>query len=663
MGHDTTLIMKNTPQCLRILPQWLVWRNEEVKGRLTKVPYDAKTGRKASSTDPATWTTFEQAVEAFARSNHYDGIGFVFTRDDPFCGIDLDDCVDENTNVAPWAQAVMAQFHSYTEISPSGTGVKIFLRGRKPDFADCSAKDIDPDGYGELELYDHARYFAVTGDLWPGSATDVADCQAALDVLCQRLWRQPARPSAPTPAREQAAAQSLVPAQVHSDDRVGRCLAAMLKMNVADRNDGSHRLFAAACRCVEHDLTDAEAVVCLRAYAALKPFPAKWTSADLVKRLRDAERSAERGAAVAEDAGIILPAYKTVGKLLADYPDLRRPTIHGLLREGETGNLIAASKKGKSWLAVDLALAVATGRPWLGTFQTARGKVLILDNELHGETSADRIPKVAEARLIPLAEIADQVCVENMRGRLVDLFQLESYFGAIEPGTFTLVILDAFYRFIPKGTDENDNGTVAQLYNHIDRYAQHLGCSFVLIHHASKGNQSSKAVTDVGAGAGSQSRAADTHLILRPHQQDGVVVLDAAVRSWPPVSPMCLEWACPVWNPVSGLDPADLRPERPRRKPKEESKPPVPAEPPWDTEKFVGTFIITEARPRAVILEAAEKAGLSERRAETFLKRAVETGRAFPWRFASNQPVRYATIEQPLIDMPVSDGKRKRKRK
>jgi hypothetical protein len=236
---------------------------------------------------------------------------------------------------------------------------------------------------------------------------------------------------------------------------------------------------------------------------------------------------------------------------------------------------------------------------------------------LHGETSADRIPKVAEARQIPLSEIASRVCVENMRGRLVDLFQLESYFRAIEPGTFTLVILDAFYRFIPKGTDENDNGTVAQLYNHIDRYAQHLGCSFVLIHHASKGSQSGKAITDVGAGAGSQSRAADTHLVLRPHQQDGVVVLDAAVRSWPPVNPMCLEWAYPVWNPVSGLDPTDLRPERPRRKPRVDSEPSPPPEPSWDTEMFVSRFITTEARPRAVILEAAEKAGLSERRAQT----------------------------------------------
>jgi RecA-family ATPase len=65
---------------------------------------------------------------------------------------------------------------------------------------------------------------------------------------------------------------------------------------------------------------------------------------------------------------------------------------------------------------------------------------------------------------------------------------------------------------------ENDNASMAAVYNAIDRYADRLGCCFVAIHHASKGSQAEKSVTDVGAGAGSMSRAADTHLILRPHE-------------------------------------------------------------------------------------------------------------------------------------------------
>jgi RecA-family ATPase len=147
---------------------------------------------------------------------------------------------------------------------------------------------------------------------------------------------------------------------------------------------------------------------------------------------------------------------------------------------------------------------------------------------------------------------------------------MASYFGAIEPGRFGLVIADAFYRFLPAGTDENSNADLAGIYNCLDGYANRLGCSFVLIHHASKGSQTGKSVTDVGAGAGSQARATDTHLVLRQHEETDCAVLEAAVRSFPPIQPRVLRWTFPVWTPEDSLDPAALKPERPRRKPKQE---------------------------------------------------------------------------------------------
>ena len=111
---------------------------------------------------------------------------------------------------------------------------------------------------------------------------------------------------------------------------------------------------------------------------------------------------------------------------------------------------------------------------------------------------------------------------------------------------------------MPKGTDENDNGTVAGIYNLIDKYAAALDCAFILIHHTSKGNQSLKAVTDVGAGAGSQSRASDTHVILRRHKEQGVVVMDSVVRSFPSIGPVCLRWNWPLWNRDDSLNPEEL---------------------------------------------------------------------------------------------------------
>ncbi|MCL6505526.1 MAG: helicase RepA family protein [Bryobacteraceae bacterium] len=341
-----------------------------------------------------------------------------------------------------------------------------------------------------------------------------------------------------------------------------------------------------------------------------------------------------------------LPA-RSVRDLVFDFPHLREPVIHGLLRQGETMNVIASSKTGKSWLVTDLALSVATGRPWLDTFPTERGNVLIIDNELHRETSAHRIPKVMEARGIRLDEVGQSVFVANVRGRLKDIIGLGTHFAEMQPGQYRLIILDAFYRFMPKDMDENDNGTMATVYNYLDSYAARIGCSFVLVHHSTKGNQSGKAVTDVGAGAGAQSRATDTHLVLRPHEQPDVVVLDAAVRSWPPVMPRCLRWTFPVWTLDDTLDPADLRPERPRRKPKPEVVEARPVEPAWDAERFAVAFVGQEPIKMLAIVQAAMDAGLSERKANRLLKQAESDGLVHRWRFGANHPVLYATKPQP----------------
>jgi len=299
-----------------------------------------------------------------------------------------------------------------------------------------------------------------------------------------------------------------------------------------------------------------------------------------------------------------------------------------------------------SWLATDLALAVATGRDWLGQFRCERGDVLILDNELHGETSANRIPKVANARGIPVDAYADHVWVQNLRGYLQDVFTLGAYFQSLTPGRFRVIILDAFYRFMPRDMDENDNGTMASLYNHIDRYADQLRCSFVLIHHSSKGNQSNKSVTDVGAGAGSQSRATDTHMVLRPHEEDEAVVLDAAVRSWPPCPARCLRWSFPVWSPADDLDPTQLRGDKARKKQEEEPDPDAG----WDARRFASTFIKEAPQARDLILLTAEGAGLSARHAVKLLRQAEALGLVHRWSIGRSHALQFSSLPRQEVE-------------
>lgn len=187
------------PEALRERPQWVCWRYEESDGRLTKVPYRALNGERASSTDPAAWCSFEQALAAM-HAGGYSGIGFVFAADDPFCGIDLDDCIDDEGTIAPAARQIVDSLNSYTEISPSGRGVKVFIFGKKPADAHCKSKAIP--GFKECEIYDQDRFFTVTARPLTGAPTTVESRQDELETLCRRLW--PA--SSPAPRRQQPVA-------------------------------------------------------------------------------------------------------------------------------------------------------------------------------------------------------------------------------------------------------------------------------------------------------------------------------------------------------------------------------------------------------------------------------------------------------------------------
>lgn len=324
--------------------------------------------------------------------------------------------------------------------------------------------------------------------------------------------------------------------------------------------------------------------------------------------------------------------------LVESTTSLRPVVIDGLLREGESMNVIASPKTGKSWLTIDLALSVATGTPWLGRFGTSRGRVLVLDNELHRETSAHRFPLVAEARGIDERDLYESLYLDNLRGRLLDFHRLRPYLESIPRGWYRVVVLDAFYRFLPNDVDENANGDMSRIYSLVDYWADRLGAAFILVHHTSKGSQALKSVTDVGSGAGAQSRATDSHLVLRQHEEDNVIVLDAAVRSFAPIEPICLRWDFPLFTPDYLLDPSDLRSEgRSKRKPKDASGPDPDA---WDVDRFVFQCVREGDVAQRVIEGRATAAGLSERLAKRFLKEAIATGKlvAGPKRYSWRRP-------------------------
>lgn len=179
------------PAALRERPQWVCWKYITRGSKRTKCPLNARGGGRADSTDPVTWASFDEAVAAW-RSGSYAGVGYVFASDDPFCGIDLDGCIDDSGAVVPAATEIIQSLASYTEVSPSGRGVKLFVAGRKPDGVGCKSKAIA--GFKEAEVYDRERFFTVTGQHVAGTPGTVEERQSALDALCGRLWPKKAKP-------------------------------------------------------------------------------------------------------------------------------------------------------------------------------------------------------------------------------------------------------------------------------------------------------------------------------------------------------------------------------------------------------------------------------------------------------------------------------------
>jgi primase-polymerase (primpol)-like protein len=204
------------PEELRRLPNWVVWRLEkrvDTHGVVskTKVPYNARSGKYAKSNDPSTWSSFDEALAAFERGG-YDGPGFCLTS--PYVGIDLDGCHDPGGVIEPWAEEIIRELDSYSELSPSGTGVRVIVKGDLPDGG--RQKEFGDRPHHGIGLYDAARgrYLTMTGERIGGNGT-IAERTAELHRIHARLFP----PQAKAKGKAQAEAG---PADVPDDDLIER---------------------------------------------------------------------------------------------------------------------------------------------------------------------------------------------------------------------------------------------------------------------------------------------------------------------------------------------------------------------------------------------------------------------------------------------------------
>ena len=183
---------ENIPRELQELRRWVCWSYNwsQRKKKWDKPPRQVD-GTFASSTNRMTWCSFDGAVSAVGVTNRFDGIGLALVGDG-LTALDLDSCVaaeqsdavrdGDLADVTAWARAVIIELDSYTELSPSASGIRIFVRATLP--AGCGNRKAS------FEAYDRARYITVTGDHIVTMPRTIEQRQDALDALLARMLPQ-----------------------------------------------------------------------------------------------------------------------------------------------------------------------------------------------------------------------------------------------------------------------------------------------------------------------------------------------------------------------------------------------------------------------------------------------------------------------------------------
>ena len=387
-------------------PQWVVWKltSREGEPKPTKVPYAPRTGRMASTTDPSTWASFEEAA-AFCASNEWaSGVGYVLSSDDPYVGIDLDACRDPRTGrLEPWAKAIVKRLNSYTEISPSGTGLRIFVRGELP-----------PHGRrkGHIEIYSQARFLTITGDRYlVAPDTIFARGQELLE------WHHEVFGDPPEPRQNGHTLRS--PVQLADAD-------LLLKARSSDNGAAFWALWNGDYSAYG---SQSEADLALVNYLAFwcGPDPGridqlfrssglfreKWDRQDYRDRTIDKALDGKTDFYHGESSSpqLIVPGghtvdpvtgevvaespWRTAGELVRQAPESGRQIAQGFIWEGRTHWIYSGPGAGKTLTTLAILMHVAAGKPFHGR-EVMQCPIIIIEEDSPDSVIADYLQMLAD---------------------------------------------------------------------------------------------------------------------------------------------------------------------------------------------------------------------------------------------------------------------------
>lgn len=270
----------------------------------------------------------------------------------------------------------------------------------------------------------------------------------------------------------------------------------------------------------------------------------------------------DQEAAIEPTAVITDPWPKPVSAaaLCAAPPPIPPCLIDGIMYMGGTMLLSGPSKSHKTYSALDAAIAIANGTPWLG-HRTTQAPVLYLNLELQDFATASRIAAICSARGEKPPENLFPV---NLRGHRVTLAQLTAQLPPlIKEFGAKAVAIDPHYKISSvSDMEENSNDAQGKLLNAMESITTMGGSSLILTHHFAKGDASTKNAIDRASGGGVFARWGDVMLTFTPHEEDDAMTVEMSLRNFAPVAPFVVRWIHPRWVRDDDLDPDKLKTSR-----------------------------------------------------------------------------------------------------
>lgn len=495
-------ILDNIPAELKARRQWVVWRYLPPKrtgDKWRKVPHTTG-GDYASTTNPATWDSYAAAVDAY-NVGHYDGIGYVFTADDPYVGIDFDHSYNPQTGeFSEPALSTMLALNSYSELSASGTGVHVLVKGKLP-FPGAKRDWI--------EIYKQGRFFTVSGVSIEGLPAIIEERQPELSELCGRLFKP--REVNSTPVSHVTI--NLDDAQIIERARNAKN-GSKFSLLWDGRWQGSYpsqseaeAALAAMLRFWTQDASQMDRL--MRASGLAR---SKWDSkrGDTTYGAQTVNRAIGLGGEVFEAGDSVPFEFKPIGKpqpepspldeaeveiipparyILhwADEAFLPQPPVEwivgDLFQRGSVNLIYGAPGSKKTYIMLDCAVCVAVGQDWLRR-NVEQGTVLLIDEESGERRLNRRLLEVMRGHKAgqgtPIAYTT--LAMFNLLTCPADIQHLDALLGCVQP---TLVIIDALADVMPGG-DENEVKDTHPVFQRLKQMAHKYNLAVVVIHHANK---------------------------------------------------------------------------------------------------------------------------------------------------------------------------------